>query len=414
MNISEKAFLGTILKENYLVKETFLKAEHFGEDRHKALFEEVKKLVSQGKPADRVTLSLSPKIQSFGGLTYINELLTYADESKFEDYEKLVLESWKERQKRNILQLSQLQDWSVDKVITELDKINESIIDDHHSIKELLVDLYEAPWKESYQQRGATTGIKLLNDATNGWNDGELTIIAARPSMGKTDVMLHFAKQVGWQGYIPVIFSLEMPAKTLANRLIASTGRFNRLKLRNPSKYLSPEQKKIWSEAIGSTDKTNIEIFDSSGQTVAEMRAKTRRVMNKHPGKKPIIFIDYLTLIRPINFYNGNAHLQVTEISKDLKAMAKDLNCPVICLAQLNRSVEQRKDKRPMMSDIRESGSVEQDADIIIFLYREKYYNKNSDNDHLEMIVAKNRNGATLTVEVKYNEATGEIMDVYG
>lgn len=414
MNISEKAFLGTILKENYLVKETFLKSEHFGEDRHKALFEEVKKLVSQGKPADRVTLSLSPKIQSFGGLTYINELLTYADESKFEDYEKLVLESWKERQKRNILQLSQLQDWSVDKVITELDKINESIIDDHHSIKELLVDLYEAPWKESYQQRGATTGIKLLNDATNGWNDGELTIIAARPSMGKTDVMLHFAKQVGWQGYIPVIFSLEMPAKTLANRLIASTGRFNRLKLRNPSKYLSPEQKKIWSEAIGSTDKTNIEIFDSSGQTVAEMRAKTRRVMNKHPGKKPIIFIDYLTLIKPINFYNGNAHLQVTEISKDLKAMAKDLNCPVICLAQLNRSVEQRKDKRPMMSDIRESGSVEQDADIIIFLYREKYYNKNSDNDHLEMIVAKNRNGATLTIEVKYNEATGEIMDVYG
>lgn len=414
MNISEKAYLGTILKENYLVKETFLKPEHFGEERHKALFEEVKKLVSQGKPADRVTLSLSPKIQSFGGLTYINELLTYADESKFEDYEKLVLESWKERQKRNILQLSQLKDWPVDKVITELDKINESIIDDHHSIKELLVDLYEAPWKESYQQRGATTGIKLLNDATNGWNDGELTIIAARPSMGKTDVMLHFAKQVGWQGYIPVIFSLEMPAKTLANRLIASTGRFNRLKLRNPSKYLSPEQKKIWPEAIGSMDKTNIEIFDSSGQTVAEMRAKTRRVMNKHPGKKPIIFIDYLTLIRPINFYNGNAHLQVTEISKDLKAMAKDLSCPVICLAQLNRSVEQRKDKRPMMSDIRESGSVEQDADIIIFLYREKYYNKNSDNDNLELIVAKNRNGATLTVEVKYNEATGEILDVYG
>jgi len=143
------------------------------------------------------------------------------------------------------------------------------------------------------------------------------------------------------------------------------------------------------------------------------MRAKLRQLMNKYPDKKPVVFIDYLTLIRPQNHYNGNMHQQVTEISQGLKNMAKDFDIPVVCLAQLNREVEKRADKRPMMSDIRESGSVEQDADNIIFLYREKYYNKESDSDTMELIVAKARNGATLTIEVRYNEATGEIRDEY-
>lgn len=413
MNIPERAFLGTILKDNHLINDTFIKVEQLEEDKHKVLFREIRRLVSEGKPVDRVTLALSPNIQGIGGLSYVNELLTYADENKFEDYEKLVFESWREREKQNILTSARLQDWPIEKVLDELDKINQAIVDDHKPINELLIELYEAPWNETYEQRGATTGIKLLNDATNGFLPGEVTIIAARPSMGKTDVMLHFAKQVGWSGYIPIVFSLEMPAESLTNRLIASTGRYNRSKLRNPSKYLTEKQKDTWAQTVGTVSRTNIQIFDQSGQSVAEMRAKVRKVINKNKDKKPVVFIDYLTLIRPSNFFNGNAHLQVTDISKSLKAMAKDLNCPVICLAQLNRSVESRKDKRPMLSDIRESGSVEQDADVIMFLYREKYYDKAIDDNKLEIIVAKNRNGATLTVDVRYNEATGEIVDDY-
>lgn len=413
LSIPEKAFLGTLLKANHLISDTSIKPEQLEESRHKILFTEIKRLVKEKKPVDRVTLAMSANIEGIGGLSYVNELLTYADETKFEEYEKLVFESWREREKRNILSISQLNNWSIDKVLNELNKINDNIVNDNHSISDLLVDLYEAPWNEKYEKRGATTGIKLLNDATNGFQDGELTIIAARPSMGKTDIMLHFAKQVGWAGYIPVLFSLEMPAIQLANRLIASTGRINRGKMRNPKKYLSDDQKKQWSKNIGVLGNTNIEIFDKSGQTIAEMRAKTRKVINKYKGKKPVIFIDYLTLIKPSDFFGGNAHLQITDISKNLKNMAKDLNCPVICLAQLNRGVEKRNDKRPIMSDIRESGSVEQDADVIMFLYREKYYNKDSDKDDLELIIAKNRNGATLTVKVRYNEATGEVVDAY-
>ena len=412
-NISEKAFLGTILKENYLIEETTVTAEHLEDGRHKALFTVIKELVNQGKPADRVTLAMHPKIQAIGGLSYINELLSYADPSKFEEYEELVLDAWREKEKNRILSQAKMENWDINKLMNELEKINLKKVDDYAPIRDLLIELHDAPWNEEYVQQGATTGIKKLNDAINGFQPSELTIIAARPSMGKTDVMLHFAKQVGWQGYIPVIFSLEMPARKLAERLIASTGRFNRMKLRNPKKYLTDEQKRRWNETIGIVDKTNIQIFDQSGQSVPEMRAKIRQVMNKYKDKKLVVFIDYLTLIRPQNYYNGNMHQQVTEISQSLKNMAKDFNIPVICLAQLNREVEKRADKRPMMSDIRESGSVEQDADNIIFLYREKYYNKESDNDTLELIVAKARNGATLTIEVRYNEATGEIRDEY-
>jgi replicative DNA helicase len=133
--------------------------------------------------------------------------------------------------------------------------------------------------------------------------------------------------------------------------------------------------------------------------------------MHQFPDKKPILFIDYLTLIHSNQFYGGNSHLQVTEISKSLKTMAKDFDCPVICLAQLNRSVESRANKRPMMSDIRESGSVEQDADVILFLYREAYYNQDSTDHSLEIIVSKNRNGPIGTILVNYNQHTGRIED---
>lgn len=155
-----------------------------------------------------------------------------------------------------------------------------------------------------------------------------------------------------------------------------------------------------------------MQIFDGAGQSIAEIRAKTRKMMHQFPpNKRPIIFIDYLTLIRSSQVYGGNSHQQVTEISKSLKTMARDFDCPVICLEQLNRSVESRADKRPMMSDIRESDSVEQDADVILFLYRESYYDKETKNTSLEIIVSKNRNGPVGSAFVNYKEHTGRMED---
>ncbi|MCM3455418.1 DNA helicase [Heyndrickxia oleronia] len=409
--IAEKAFLGSILRENYLLKDTNIKQDYFEDTRHKELFKIMLDLNKKGKNVDVVTLTTLVNLESFGGISYLNEILSYANVEKFEEFEDLIIESWKEREKRNILNKAHIDDWEISKVINALDQINEIKLDDHTPISDALIKMYEAPWEEKSIKKGVPTGLKILDSMTNGFQDSELTIIAARPSMGKTDILIHFAKQAGWQGYLPCIFSLEMPEEKITDRLIASTGNFNRMKMRDPYNRLTDKQKDAWSFIIGRVADTNVQIFDDSGQSVAEIRAKTRKMIHSFPNLKPIIFIDYLTLIRPVEFYGGNANLQVSEISRDLKAMAKDLKCPVVTLAQLSRSVESRQDKRPMMSDIRDSGSVEQDADLIMFLYREKYYNNDSTDDTLEIIARKNRNGPVGTVFTKYNPHTGEIID---
>ena len=390
-----------------------IKAEHFADPRHQALYKQMQMRHQQGKLVDLVTLSTTVDMEPCGGISYLHDLQSCTNVKKFEEYEWLVLEKWKEREKSNILTIAKEEDWEIQKVIHALDQINETKIDDYLPISTGLVDLYEAPWQEEKQIKGMLTGIKRLDQMTNGFQAGELTVVAARPSMGKTDVMLHFAKQAGWHEGLPIIFSLEMPNKSLIQRLIASTGTINRLKLRNPHQYLSQAQKQQWPELIGRVSETNIQIFDGAGQTVAEMRAKIRKLIHENPNKQPLVLIDYLTLIRPEHHYGGNAHMQVTEITKRLKGMAKEMNCPVLLLAQLNRAVEQRQNKRPMMSDIRESGSVEQDADVIIFLYRDRYYDRDSEEKHLELIISKNRNGPVGTVMANYNEFTGGIRDVH-
>nr|WP_205603931.1 DnaB-like helicase C-terminal domain-containing protein [Bacillus mesophilus] len=404
--------MGSLMKSGYLIKDTIIRPEQLEGTIHQELMRKMIHLNRNGKNADLITLTTLPELDLFGGVSYLVDLLSHADIEKFEDLEEVLIDVWKEREKRNILKIASLNNWEIAKVLAELDKINQVKIHDHSSIQQVLTDIYEAPWEDQEEVKVATTGIKKLDNMTGGFQDGEVTILAARPSMGKTDVMLHLAKAAGWGGYVPIIFSLEMPEKLITSRLIASTGGFNRAKMRDPKTMLTPKQKEKWPEVIGNLNETNIQLFDSAGQKVAEMRAKTRKIMNQFPNKKPIIFIDYLSLIQASQFYGGNAHLQVTEISKSLKTMAKDFACPVLCLAQLNRSVESRSNKRPMMSDIRESGSVEQDADVILFLYREKYYDKNSDDSSLEIIVSKNRNGPVGTISVKYNEHTGAIENI--
>ena len=409
--IAEKALLGTFLKGNHLLDDTMIKPEHFEEGRHRLLMHLIKKIHRHERTVDAITLALEGDPERYGGMSYVNELCSYANPIQFEEYEQIVLQHWKEREKRNILTLALKEDWEIERVFTTLSDMNKLKVDDHKSISEEIAAVFESPWCQEEKRRGVLTGIKQLDAYTDGFQDGEVTIIAARPSMGKTDMMLHLAKQAGWQQYLPIIFSLEMPAKSITQRLIASTGRYNRGKMRNPYQLLSESQKNHWSTVLGELNKTTIQIFDTALQTIPVMRAKLRKMIHEYPGKKPIVFIDYLGLIKPNENYGGNMNLQITEISKNLKAMAKDFNCPIICLSQLNRSVEQRQNKRPMMSDIRDSGSVEQDADVIIFLYREKYYDRALQDPILELIITKNRNGAIGTAHTVYNESTGVIQD---
>lgn len=254
--IAEKALLGTYLKHNYLLKDTSIKPDLLEDTRHQVLLKSMLNLIGKGKPVDVVTLSTVPHIQELGGISYINELASFANEEKIEEYESLILESWKEREKNNILTKAIHEGWEIGKVITLLDEINEAKMDDHASITDILADMYEAPWRPEEVKRGVPTGISQFDRMTNGFQNGEVTVIAARPSMGKTDVMIHFAKQAGWQGCLPIVFSLEMPNKSITDRLIASTGRFNRMKMRNLHKGLTEGQKKLWSQIIGKVSNT--------------------------------------------------------------------------------------------------------------------------------------------------------------
>lgn len=408
----EKSFLGCLIKAGYLIQSTVIRPEYLQETRHQILMKRMIELNQAGKPIDFILLTTIPELKMIGGISYLNELESCAEIEKFDELEDVIIEDWKEREKQNILQIASINDWEIHTVIEKLNEISEVKLDDCTSLSEALVDLYELPWNDPEPMHSVSTGIRHLDALTGGFQKGEVTIIAARPSMGKTDVMLHFAKIAGWSGFLPLIFSLEMPEKLITKRLIASTGGFNRAKLRNPKRLLTEKQKAKWADILGKLSKTNIQIFDKSGQTIPEMRAKIRKMLHLYPDKKPIVFIDYLTLIRTTDSFGGNSHLQVTEISKSLKMMAKEFDIPVVCLAQLNRSVETRGDKRPTMSDIRESGSIEQDADVILLLYREQYYNRLSMNDTLEMIVGKNRNGPVGSISVKYNMYTGKIEEI--
>ncbi|MGY3716762.1 replicative DNA helicase [Sutcliffiella cohnii] len=229
----------------------------------------------------------------------------------------------------------------------------------------------------------------------------------------KTAFILNVAKNAGLKGVIPVIFSLEMSAESLIKRMLSMIGNIEGIKVRNPYHYFNDEDRKNWVYAIGLMERINLQIFDKPGQKVTEMRAHLRDVKKEFPDKKILVMIDYLTLIKPEESHNGNAHLQVSEISAALKAMAKEFKCPVITLAQLSRNVEQRSNKRPVMSDLRESGSIEQDADVIGFLYRDEYYNPDTDRKNiLEIDIAKQRNGPTGKIDLVYLKEINKIKDL--
>ena len=408
MMIAEKAVLGSMMKENYLITDANLDVSHFTNAVHKMIFQSMKELRAKGKPVDLVTLLTANNPQDLGGANYIQDLMAYAQIPKFDDYVGAMLDVWREREKRNVLQLAAQENWSIDRIMSELEALIDNRVSDHASLSDLLVNVYEDPYIQKELQMGATAGIGSLDAMTDGFQNGELTIVAARPSMGKSDIMLHIAKHAGWKDWLPMIFSLEMAATSLRDRLLASTGRFSRARMRDPYALFNDTQKAQWPQTVGRLAETNIHFFDNSKQTVAEIRMKVRKMIHEFPNRKPVIFIDYLTLIHSED-KSANMHLQVSQITKDLKAMAREFNCPVITLAQLSRAVEQRQDKRPLMSDLRESGSIEEDADVIIFLYRNAYYSKDENDMTMELIVAKNRNGPVGMAVAIYNKFTGEV-----
>ena len=436
MELIEKSLLGTMLNENYLILDTDLKPDMFQLQSHRIIFRVMQHLAHQNQPVDYITVLTKVDPREVGGAPYLASLQNFADSEKFDAYYGLVLEAWREREKQRILFQAQNNNWSIEDVQKALDKLQTNSTKIDSDITNDLVSMYDLPFKPKEKIDAVPTKIKQLDHLLVGFRNGELTIVAGRPSMGKTDVMNYFAYTAGLAGYLPIVFSLEMNRAMLINRLVASAGKISRLKMRDPYKHFSERQKDNWVNTLTEVDKAKMHIDDRGGITVSQMRAQARSIIHFNLDRKPIIFIDYLQIISSGDALGGNQTYIVGQISSELKRMAKEFNCPVVCLAQLNRSVETRQNKRPLMSDLRDSGNIEQDADVIILLYRDSYYEElrenamgedegdesgevgearkyvdDKGNELLELIIAKNRNGPTGTVVVNYRKTTGQIKD---
>ena len=259
---------------------------------------------------------------------------------------------------------------------------------------------------------GIPSGFYDLDKVTTGFHENELIILAARPGMGKTAIVLNIVVNVALATKKNVaVFNLEMNAEQLAMRMISSAGQIDGYKIRT-GKLEHSDWKRV-NEAISQLAETNIKIDDTPGITIGEIRAKCRRLAATEKGLS-LIVIDYLQLVSTTSKYAGNRQQEVAEISRALKTLALELKVPIIACAQLSRAVEGREDKRPLMSDLRESGSIEQDADIVAFLYRDDYYNKEArmddNNSVVEFIIGKNRNGQTKTVELLFKKNTSTFI----
>lgn len=259
---------------------------------------------------------------------------------------------------------------------------------------------------------GLSSGFASLDKMTSGFHPTEFIIIAARPAMGKTAFLLNLATSIAADNKTVAIFNLEMNAEQLATRMIGSLGQIPLNKLRTGN--LEHNDWKRVNEAMSQLADTNIYIDDTPGITIGEIKAKCRRLSGS-PAGLDFVMIDYLQLITSSERYGGNRQQEVSDISRALKTMALELNIPVVAAAQLSREVEKRDDKRPLMSDLRESGSIEQDADIVAFLYRDDYYTKEVKIDEFtsesEFIIGKNRSGPTGTVDLLFKRNTGTFLN---
>lgn len=419
---AECGILGSILIDNTIMNEITLMPEHIQHYHNKELFIAMKELSKKDRPINAITLIDQigkDRLNQIGGSAHIANLKdSVPSVHGFKSYEALVIDAWK---KRNVIDIVKpvadnpnFQTSEIQKIIKKLNDIDKTGTREKFNLQAHLVNMYNLPNTEVPKgYSGIPSGFMDLDDMTDGFQDEDSVIIGARPSMGKTALMLNFAANSGLKGHVPIIFSLEMSAESLIIRMLSMLGGIKGTKARNPYHYFDDNDRKNWVSAIGVMERINPQIFDEPGQTINEMKAHIRQVKKDNPNKKILVMIDYLTLIKPEEQHNGNSHLQVSEISNGLKAMAKEFKCPVITLAQLSRGVEQRSNKRPLMSDLRESGSIEQDADVIMFLYRDEYYNLDSDKKGiLEIDIAKQRNGPTGKVELFYRKETNKIVDL--
>ena len=414
---AEQAVLGSMLtdKDAVIAAMESLKPESFYREDDKALYEAMQNLYSRAEPIDLITLKneleTMSKLEQIGGIEYLANLPEKAPTSaNVQKYISIVEEKSMLRMliktANELVDLGYSQTEDVEDIMDHAEKKIFDIMQKKNQkgyspIKDVLVESF-TKLEELYNRKqpitGVPTGFTDLDYRTAGLHGSELILIAARPAMGKTAFALNLASNAALRGKTGVaIFSLEMSKDQLVNRMLCSEAMVDSNKMRT-GKLEEDDWAKL-AQAIGPLSEANVFIDHTPGITVMEIRTKCRKLkLEKNIG---LVIIDYLQLITGNGKKGGSREQEISEISRSLKILAKELNVPVIALSQLSRAVEQRPDHRPMLSDLRESGAIEQDADIVMFLYRDDVYNKESEKkDIAEVIIAKQRGGTTGTVDL--------------
>ena len=424
---AEQSVLGGLLLDNHAwekIADLIGEGDFYRYD-HRLIWRAIAKLIDGGRPADVITVSerleSTNELSEVGGLAYLATLAQKTPSAaNIRRYGEIVRERSVMRQLvtvgteivesafhpmgRDAAQLLDEAEGKVFKIAESTAKSEQGFLAMPEILAEVTdkIDLLYSRDNPD-EVTGVPTGFIDLDEKTSGLQPGDLIIVAGRPSMGKTAFSMNLAENVAIHTGLPVaVFSMEMPAAQLATRMLGSVGRLDQHKLRTGR--FNDDDWDRFGKAVGVLAETKIHIDETPGLTALELRARTRRLARQYGGKLGLVVIDYLQLM------SGSAHAtqqnrtaEISEISRSLKSLARELSVPVIALSQLNRSVEQRPNKRPMMSDLRESGAIEQDADLIIFMYRDEYYNPDSPDKGLaEVIIGKHRNGPTGIVRLTF------------
>lgn len=414
---AENMVLGAIFLEPETIYELVLEPCHFSSKKNQVIFQAMVQLRDKAQSIDPVTMlgQLGSEIENIGGISYLTSLAVSCPTTEHvEDYQRIVLEQFKIRElKRSAAGF--LNKGSIEAAesfyqtfisMQEVGRVTEG------SKTSMLMDIFDEIYEDHGELQGIDTGFSTLNRMTGGWNKGDLIILAARPSMGKTAFALNLAIKCCKKGGVVDIFSLEMPDKQLVKRILSSLTRIDGAKWRNPFRLFTEEDQHKANMALDIYHKWNVQIHDQSRQTVSDLRAQIQKTLREFPDEEYLVIIDYLQMIATTGKYDRH-DLAIASITKELKQIARQYQVPIILLSQLSRGVEQRMDKRPRMSDLRDSGSIEQDADMIMLLYRDEYYNSESNgNNIIEIDIAKQRNGPVGAVKLLFEKEVGTFIDV--
>lgn len=428
--VAEKSLLGAIMISDDVMPDilTILRPSDFYDKRHQIIFEAMSELYDHHKPIDLLTLTAELKsrklLKDVGGAEYLAELSefvpaashakAYADIVEKASVRRRLIQAGTEIANKAYEEGAEVGDLigAAEKdLFTVSDKIVKS---DYIAMDELLADAFdrlEELHKNKGALRGLKTGFRDLDKKTAGFQKGDLIIIGARPAMGKTTMAQNLAYNIASINKKGVLFfSMEMAANEIVDRIISDVSGVDNWKMRTGN--LSDEEFQKIGDALSEMDEIPIYIDDTSSMTIVELRNKARRAMHDHD--IGIVIVDYLQLITGTDRYKGNRVQEVTEISRGLKILARELDIPVVALAQLSRNVTGREDPRPVLSDLRESGSIEQDADLVMFLHRPDYYKKPEEEETniTELLIRKHRHGALGTIELYFDGARSRFMSL--